>query len=164
MRRPSASVVTISTVLPECIPSTSPGLKASPPGRFSVAGTSATTSSGRPMAPTASIAPSPAAHVELHVLHARRGLYGDAPGVEGHGLAHEYNGSNPAPFTVLQYDKARFVGCRPAHRGEAGKALGLDARAVENVEVHAVPRGDLARPLRQVLGCGHVRRLVGEVT
>src|SRR5829696_6936279 len=61
MRRPSASVVTISTVLPECISSTSPGLKASPPGRFSVAGTSATTSSGRSMAPIASIAPSTAA-------------------------------------------------------------------------------------------------------
>ena len=46
---------------------------------------------------------------------------------------------------------------------EACQSFGLDPRAVENLEVHTVLLGDFARPLREVLGRGHVGRLVGEI-
>ena len=59
--RPSASVLSTSTVLPLRKRMTSPGFCAWPPGRFSVAGTKAVTSTGRPRRAAAATAPITAA-------------------------------------------------------------------------------------------------------
>src|ERR687893_713852 len=103
------------------------------------------------------------AHVELHVLHPARGLDGDAAGIEGHGLADEDDGSGVPAFAVLEHYEARRVRRRPADSREPRESLVLDAGPVEYRHPHSVPLGDLTRLLRQELGGGHVRGLVGEV-
>ena len=90
--RPSASVLLTSIVMPDFARTMSPGLTARPRGMFSVA----------PITPDdAHRQPEPgdradglehgraARHVELHLVHLRRGLDRDAAGVERHGLADE---------------------------------------------------------------------------
>src|SRR5919204_321715 len=61
MRRPSASVLMTSIVTPFIARTTSPGTCARPPGRFSVAGTTAVTARSRPRPAMARMAPSTAA-------------------------------------------------------------------------------------------------------
>ena len=92
IRRPSASVLSTSTVLPLRIFSTSPGRIALPLGMFSTSGTYAVTRVFTP-----SVAQrrhraehrGGARHVGLHRLHAAGGLERQAAGVEHHALADE---------------------------------------------------------------------------
>ena len=68
MRRPSASVLRTSTVLPLRILRTSPGLMARPPGMFSVVGTKAMTFVRTPAARRTDIAPMTAAAPDMSVF------------------------------------------------------------------------------------------------
>ena len=68
MRRPSASVLRTSTVLPLRILRTSPGLMARPPGMFSVVGTNPMTLVGTPAARSTDIAPMTAAAPDMSVF------------------------------------------------------------------------------------------------
>ena len=61
MRRPSASVLSTSTVVPSLMVRTSPGVTALPPGRLSVAGIRPTTCTGSPRRAAPDRAPNTAA-------------------------------------------------------------------------------------------------------
>ena len=92
MRRPSASVLMISTLLPSSEPHTSPGRYALPSGMFSAAAKMPCTSTfGLRRADDLHEADDVrrAAHVVLHLAHARGGLDGEAAGVERDALADE---------------------------------------------------------------------------
>ena len=113
----------------------SPGFIAWPLGMFSVDGTTAVMVTG---SPSSAIAPDrldhrgAARHVELHLLHLRRGLDRDAAGVEGHGLADvaEVGAVRRRPCSAARSAAAR---CRcpgpprrtrpsPARRSPRGRA------------------------------------------
>src|SRR5215212_7494069 len=123
----------ISTVLPECIVRTSPGLKASPLGRFSVAGTRAMTLSARSSAPSASIVPSTAAPPLMSNFMSS---------IPPDGLIEMPPESKVTAFSVLQDYEPRLVGRRSPHRREPHEPLLLDAGSVEDPHLHAIPLSD----------------------
>ena len=92
--RPSASVLFTSTVLPECMKSTSSGLTAFGPIAFSARQSSKDTLCLQPLIASARNAPSVAAaptHVALHARHEATDLEVEPTGVVGDALAHERN-------------------------------------------------------------------------
>ena len=128
-----------SIVLPFIAVTMSPGLTAWPLGMFSVDGTTAVSVTGRPSRamPGHRLDHGGAArHVELHLLHLRRGLDRDPARVEGHGLAH-----------VAQVRAARVLGPVAQHDQPRlhVRALG-HRRRTRPCRAPRSPRGRAARP------------------
>ena len=92
MSRPSASVLMTSTVLPDALFSTSPGLMARPPGMFSAIGMTPMTRIGAFSSREGAHGTGDggtAGHVVLHPIHVCRGLDRDAARVERDPLADQ---------------------------------------------------------------------------
>ena len=118
-RRPSASVLPISTVLPARLVSTSPGRKALPEMLFSAAGISTRRRTSSPLAIThvrQRQRGGRAAHVLLHEQHAARRLDVEAAGVEADALADQRDAAARRRAAPGQVDQARRRGCWPARR------------------------------------------------
>ena len=113
-------------VWPEREVTTSPGLQAPPPGRFSTAGTTDTTLRGRPSSAAARTAPEHArrpAHVELHLVHGRGRLDGDAAGIERHPLSDQHDrGFVRRPSGVLDDDELRRLPASARDREQGAHA------------------------------------------
>jgi hypothetical protein len=72
------------------------------------------------------------AHVELHVLHSGRWLYGDTARVECDGLTYEHDGSRVTSPAVLEHDEVRLVGGGAAYGSQSREPLLLDTSPVED--------------------------------
>src|SRR5215203_4488642 len=72
------------------------------------------------------------AHVELHVLHSGRWLYGDTTRVECDGLAYEHDGRGVASPAMLERDEVWLVGGGAADGSQTREPLLLDAGPVED--------------------------------
>ncbi len=103
-----------------------------------------------------------ARHVELHLVHLRRGLDRDPARVERHRLADEPQ-QRPGDVRrlVAQRDQPGVLVGAAGDARERAHARGLDAFAVEHLDAHAVER---LRALGQRARREHVRRPVLQVT
>ena len=173
MSRPSASVLSTSTVRPEREVRTSPGFKAWPSGRFSTAGTIAEdvdlrVSSAADALHRADDTLAAAAHVALHLVTSlAAGLDGDAAGVERDALSDQRDRRVvlvPAP--VRELDELRRLPA-PARDGEQRahaelahpllfENLGADRLVLvgegERVLREVLRRADVAGPVAEVAG------------
>ena len=106
-----------------------------------------------------------AGHVELHLLHLRRGLDRDPARVEGDRLADEAE-VRPARARrpVAQHDQPRLRVASLGDRGEGAHAARHDRLAVEQLDLERlVLVGDLGGALGEEGRRGHVRGQVLEV-
>ena len=146
IRRPSASVLPISTVMPLRLVSTSPGRKALPAIEFSTAGMSTRSRTlslrrhdhlGEPQDIGG------AAHVLLHQQHAGGRLDVEAAGIETHALAdqrHLWRARRP-PGKI---DEARSPRTATPTAWIIGK-LRSSSRPVDHLELGFEPGGDFPR-------------------
>ena len=136
-RRPSASVLLISIVTPARERTMSPGRIARPETMFSAAPTTETSRAGRPEPGDRARGlehRGAAAHVELHLVHARGGLDRVAARVERHRLADEpERRSGDVVGLVGERDEPR-LGVRAARDGgERAHARRLDLRPAHDL-------------------------------
>ena len=131
--RPSASVLSTSTVVPPYIVSTSPGRTDEPDTMFSAIGTNVLTLTGslsRAIAQRRLDDGGGAGHVGLHLVHRGRRLDGEAAGVEGDCPCPPARGGRPAwrgsrsarPAAAARPSRCRRRGCRRSPwRGAASR-------------------------------------------
>ena len=173
IRRPSASVLITSTVLPSALFRTSPGLIARPPGMFSVVGTTPMTRIGafkqRDRAHGAGDGRA-AGHVVLHPLHAVGGLDRDAAGVERDALADqtEHRAPPARPADRGETPSAAAARCCRARRRAAGPCRAIRSAVSSSTSTSARVAGDdrLGAPCelsRRERIAGLVRQLAREV-
>ena len=168
VRRPSASVLLISTVLPAIDWSTSPSLYDLPDGMFSVQAASACTSIGQLLACEHADRADHrrgAGHVDLHVLHRGRRLEREAARVERDALADEHDLLLTAPFGLVgEVNEARLLVAALGDGEEHAHAIFAAGGAVEHGELEAGFARDLLRDLGEALRGHDAGRLVDEAT
>ena len=147
----------------------SPGLTAWPLGMFSVDGTTAVIVTGSPSSAIAGHRldhRGAARHVELHLLHLRRGLDRDPAGVEGHGLADE---AEVRPARVRRAGSAARSAAAPRRLPWATAANApmpratIASRSSSSTSSASCSVGDLGGALGEEARRGHVGREVLEV-
>ena len=147
-RRPSASVLRTSTVLPPNMVRTSAGRWAAPEGMFSAMHSQAVALTGRPRPARASTVLRTTAAPAMSLFMSpmpRAGLMRDAAGVKGDALAHEGDLRRGLGRGVFDLDQAGLPGGALADAEDAAEAVLFQALLV--------PDGDLdGQALGQFLG------------
>ena len=137
-----------------------------PLGMFSVDGTTAVSVRGSPSVGDRAHGldhRGAARHVELHLLHLRRGLDRDPAGVEGHGLAHVAEvRARPRPWGGSAARSAAAPRGALGHRGEARPCRGPRSRRGRAARARA-PRARRRSRGRARRGTSGVATLDGQV-
>src|SRR3972149_3693199 len=106
----------------------------------------------------------PARHVALHLLHARRGLDGDAAGIEGDPLSQEAQRIAAARFSpVVQDDELGRLYRAGGYPQQGSHAQLLHLRLLQDLAFQAGVGGPGLGPLREGAGGQEVGRLLGPV-
>ena len=153
IRRPSASVLSTSMVLPLRMVSTSPGRVASPPSMLSVMGryaltlTGAATTGSTDMAPMMAAAP----HMSIFIIIMPWAvLDGQAPGVERDSLPHVGERRGGGSFGLVgQFDEPRRLAAAPVDAEHSPEAPRLDLRLGPDLGLQSGLAGQRRRSSRR---------------